>query len=32
VNTVADALAAFRSMDLYFLVLGEALYQKKDAL
>jgi carbamoyltransferase len=32
VNTAGDALAAFRSMDLDFLVLGEALYQKKDAL
>lgn len=30
VNTAADALAAFRSMDLDFLVLGDELYRKKD--
>ncbi|MEU9119872.1 carbamoyltransferase C-terminal domain-containing protein [Streptomyces sp. NPDC048506] len=28
VNTAADALAAFRAMDLDFLVLGDALYRK----
>ncbi|GAA5103273.1 carbamoyltransferase C-terminal domain-containing protein [Nocardia iowensis] len=31
VNTAADALAAFRSMDLDFLVLGDRLYQKSSA-
>ncbi|MFF4948453.1 carbamoyltransferase C-terminal domain-containing protein [Streptomyces chattanoogensis] len=30
VNTRGDALAAFRAMDLDFLVLGEALFRKKD--
>ncbi|MFF5030177.1 carbamoyltransferase C-terminal domain-containing protein [Streptomyces collinus] len=29
VDTAADALAAFRSMDLDFLVLGDELYRKK---
>ncbi|WP_369217651.1 carbamoyltransferase C-terminal domain-containing protein [Streptomyces flavofungini] len=31
VDTAADALAAFRAMDLDFLVLGDALYRKKNA-
>ncbi|MFJ9850462.1 carbamoyltransferase C-terminal domain-containing protein [Streptomyces sp. NPDC101150] len=30
VNTAADALAAFRSMDLDFLVLGDDLYRKPN--
>ncbi|PRH77893.1 carbamoyltransferase [Streptomyces solincola] len=31
VNTRGDALAAFRAMDLDFLVLGDALFRKKTA-
>ncbi|MFH9015336.1 carbamoyltransferase C-terminal domain-containing protein [Streptomyces sp. NPDC017943] len=31
VDSAADALAAFRSMDLDFLVLGDALYRKNTA-
>ncbi|WP_407554656.1 carbamoyltransferase C-terminal domain-containing protein [Streptomyces sp. Pv4-95] len=30
VNTAADALSAFRAMDLDFLVLGDELYRKTD--
>ncbi|WP_275461321.1 carbamoyltransferase C-terminal domain-containing protein [Streptomyces noursei] len=30
VNTAADALTAFRAMDLDFLVLGDDLYRKQD--